>query len=122
SVFYGLDVAARLGLPSILAAHESLDARAFWAHHLWPHDPEILGRLVAALASASTVVFEAAATRELFLPYVEPGRLLTVPYGIDLVAIDRFRSETSREAARVALGIDDEKKVVLCLGTLEQRK
>jgi glycosyltransferase involved in cell wall biosynthesis len=121
-VFYGLEVAARLGLPSILAAHESLDLSAFWAHHLWPHDPAVFDRLNAALASASTVVFEAAATRELFLPYADPERLVTMPYGIDLGAIDRFRSKVTRRAARSALGVGLEKKVVLCLGAIEPRK
>jgi glycosyltransferase involved in cell wall biosynthesis len=121
-VFYGLEVAARLELPSILAAHESLELGAFWAHHLVPHDPAVFDRLNSALASASTVVFEAAATRELFLPYADPERLVTMPYGIDLGAIDRFRSKVTRRAARSALGIGLEKKVLLCLGTIEPRK
>jgi glycosyltransferase involved in cell wall biosynthesis len=122
SVFYGLDVAVRLGLPSILAAHESLDLVAFWAHHLWPSDPGILDRLCSAIASATTVVFEAAATRELYLPYVEPRRLVTMPYGIDVDAIDRFRSEVSRGAARTGLGVGEDKQLLVCLGTFEQRK
>ncbi|MEA2141965.1 MAG: UDP-glucose:(heptosyl)LPS alpha,3-glucosyltransferase [Solirubrobacteraceae bacterium] len=122
SVLYGLEVAARMGLPSVLAVHESLDLRAYWADHLAPHDPAVLDRMKAALASASTVVFEAAATRELFLPYADPERLVTMPYGIDLRGIDRFRNKVTRRAARASLGIDLEKKVVLCLGTIEPRK
>jgi glycosyltransferase involved in cell wall biosynthesis len=122
SVFYGLEVAAQLGLPSILAAHESVDLGAFWSHYLAPHDPAVLDRLKSAFASASKVVFEAAATRGLFLPYSDPERLVTMPFGIDLGAIDRFRSKITRDAARSALGIGLEQKVVLCLGTIEPRK
>jgi glycosyltransferase involved in cell wall biosynthesis len=121
-MFHGLEVAARLGLPSILAAHESLDAGVFWSRHLWPHDPAIFERLRGALASATATVFEAAATRELFLPYADPARLLTLPYGIDLGAVDRFRARVTRDAARSALGIDLDRRLVLCLGTIEHRK
>jgi glycosyltransferase involved in cell wall biosynthesis len=121
-VFYGVEVAARLGLPSILAVHESFDPTALWAIHMTPHDPAVFDRLRSALASASTIVFEAAATRELFLPYADPERLVAMPYGIDLGAIERVRSPRARDAARSALGIGLEKKLVLCLGTIEPRK
>jgi D-inositol-3-phosphate glycosyltransferase len=122
SVLYGLDVAARLDLPSILAVHESFDLGAFWARHLEPHDPAVFDRLHSAFASASTVVFEAAATRALFLPYADPERLVTMPYGIDLGAIDRFRLDVARSGARSALQIDPDQRLVLCLGTIEPRK
>jgi D-inositol-3-phosphate glycosyltransferase len=121
-VFHGLEVAARLGLPSIFAVHESLEPAAYWATHLAPRDRKVLDRLGSALASASRMVFEAAATRELFLPYADPERLVTMPYGIDLQAIDRFRSTITRDHARSALRLGREKKVVLCLGTIEPRK
>jgi glycosyltransferase involved in cell wall biosynthesis len=121
-VFHGLEVGARLGVPTILAAHESLDPRAYWAYHLHPYDPGVLDRFVAAFASMSAAVFEAAATRELFLPYAAPDRLITLPYGIELAAIDRFRSDVTPCAARAALGIEPGEKVVLCLGTVEPRK
>jgi D-inositol-3-phosphate glycosyltransferase len=75
-----------------------------------------------ALASVSTIVFEAAATRALYIPYADSERLVAMPYGIELDAIERFRSTLTRDQARSALGIDPEKKVVLCLGTMEPRK
>jgi D-inositol-3-phosphate glycosyltransferase len=121
-VHYCAEVAARLGLPSILAVHESFDPHTYWALYLTPQDPGVFDRMASTLASTSALVFEAAATRELFLRYAAPDRLRLMPYGIDLAAIDRFRSETSREAARAALGISPEQQVVLCLGTIEPRK
>ena len=120
--FYGVEVAAEIGLPSLLAVHESLDPGVFWAHYLPPQDPSVLDRLGSALASASRLIFEAAATRELFLPYADPERLVTMPFGIDLAAIDHFRSAITPQAARTALGIGVEKQLVLCLGTIEPRK
>ena len=122
NVVYGIEVAARLELPSILAVHESFDPAAYWAHFLFPHDPAVFERLRVALASASAIVFEAAATRALYLPYADPERLVAMPYGIELDAIERFRSTLTRDQARSALGVDREKKVVLCLGTIEPRK
>ncbi|MCW2957282.1 MAG: glycosyl transferase group 1, partial [Solirubrobacterales bacterium] len=121
-VFHGAEIAARLGLPSILAVHESFDPRTYWALHMAPQDPALFERMASALRSASAIVFEAAATRELFVPYAAPERLLTMPFGIDLAAIGRFRSTTSRSAARAALGIGTDQQVVLCLGTIEGRK
>jgi D-inositol-3-phosphate glycosyltransferase len=121
-VFYGIEVAAQLGLPSILAVHESFDPAAYCAHVLVPHDLAVFERLRVALRSASTIVFEAAATRALYLPYADPERLVAMPYGIELDAIERFRSTLTRDQARSALGLDREKKVVLCLGTMEPRK
>jgi glycosyltransferase involved in cell wall biosynthesis len=120
--FYGVEVANRLGIPSIFAIHESLDPREYWAEHLEPQDRRVRDRLQEAVALTSAAVFEAEATRQLFLPYGDRARCLAMPYGIDLAAVDRFRSEVDRETARASVGLPVDAVVVLCLGTIEPRK
>jgi hypothetical protein len=44
-----------------------------------------------------TIVFEAAATRALYIPYADSERLVAMPYGIELDAIERFRSTLTRD-------------------------
>ncbi len=68
------------------------------------------------------VIFEAEATRLLYCPHGDPRRFVKVDYGIDLAAIDAFRSGQDRAAARAAHGWRDDDVVLLCVGTLEPRK
>jgi D-inositol-3-phosphate glycosyltransferase len=120
--FYGVAVANRLGIPSVIAIHESLDPDRYWREHLLPHDSGVRTRLKHALASASLCVFEAEATRRLFLGAADPDRLLALPYGIDLAGIAEFRRRVDRAEARRAVGIPEDARLVLCLGTIEPRK
>ena len=68
------------------------------------------------------LVFEADATRELFEPFAPEGRLLTIPYGLDLTLIEAEGDEFDRAAARQASGIPSDAELVVCVGTVEPRK
>jgi D-inositol-3-phosphate glycosyltransferase len=122
--FPAIEVSALLGIPSVFAIHESVDMEAYWA---WGYPrvdvhPYIRERARRAIGAATAVVFVAEATRRLHVRHGDPARFLTLPYGIELERVDRFRETFDREAARQRLGLPPEATVVLCLGSIEPRK
>jgi D-inositol-3-phosphate glycosyltransferase len=122
--FVGGDLATRLGIPAVWAVHESFTLPMFWftAYPPGALHPYARARGERALRRASAVVFEAEATRRLFLAHAEAERLLTLPYGIELGAIDEAARSGGREETRRRLGIDEDARILLSLGTIEPRK
>lgn len=123
--FPGIDLASRMGIPSVWAIHESYELPIFssiFYPSTAPMHPLVATRVESALASAAAVVFEADATRHMFEAYGDPRRFLTIPYGIDLSDIDAYRSSFDRGRARHRHGIPLSASVLLCLGTIEPRK
>jgi glycosyltransferase involved in cell wall biosynthesis len=123
--FPGIDLAERLGVPSVWAIHESFDLRTFW--HVAYGSALGVPRAVrergeAALASAGAVIFEADATRQLYVQHGDPGRFVTLPYGIDVEEIGRYMASVSRPEARRRLKLPSDATIFLCLGTVEPRK
>jgi glycosyltransferase involved in cell wall biosynthesis len=122
--FPWMDLAARIGIPSVWAIHESYDLSIFWAIHL-PHvaiHPHVGDRVANALGSAAALVFEADATRRMFEPFADARRLVKVDYGIDVEGIRRWRASADRTELRSRLGIPQDATVILCLGAIEPRK
>jgi glycosyltransferase involved in cell wall biosynthesis len=122
-VFSGADVAARLSLPTVWAVHESftppvLMTVAFGA----PMDPGVLDAARSAMEAADALVFEAAATRDLYADWAKPGHTVVVPYGVDTREIGNYAQRVSREAARAEVGFEPESRMILVMGTIEQRK
>jgi D-inositol-3-phosphate glycosyltransferase len=125
---YAVNAAAQAGLPSIWAVHESFPLPtwcAFYTQEL-PGSEFFLSRVEAALKRCPAVIFEADATRRMFLRHgSEDGgeeRFLRIAYGIDTAAVDAFLRGFDRQRERARLGIADGAQVVLCLGTFEPRK
>ena len=120
----GVELANRLGLPALWAIHESYAPEHFLFAAYGPGGahPSAADRLEAALSSASAVIFEAEATRQLYCTHGDPRRFVKVPYGIALGGIDAFRAGHDRPAGRAARGWGDDDVVLLCVGTLEPRK
>ena len=120
----GIDLARRLGLPALWAIHESYAPEHFLfaAYGADGADPSAAARLDDALASASVVIFEAEATRQLYCTHGDPRRFVKVDYGIALAGIDAFLAGFDRAAARARQGWGDDDVVLLCVGTLEPRK
>lgn len=116
----GADLARLLDLPYVWAVHESFAPPVFWAEAFGPrgYDVGIRDRGLAAIRQASTLVFEADATRELFESYAAADRLVTLPYGIGLPAIDEFRASRSGPGPRAG----DRFVELLVIGTFEPRK
>jgi glycosyltransferase involved in cell wall biosynthesis len=122
--FPGIDLARRMEIPAFWAIHESFPLEQLWMEayppgHIRPHVRECA---VEALGWAEAVIFEAAATLELYEPYLSPGAGRVVPYGVDVSEIDQYRQKHDRDAVREQLGLAVDDRVVLCLGTIEPRK
>jgi glycosyltransferase involved in cell wall biosynthesis len=122
--FAGADIATRLHIPAVWAVHESFPLQMFWfnAFMRGALDPYVQAQGEQAFRSANAVLFEAEATRRLFLADADPERLVTLPYGIELDAIDAARASYGRAEARHSLGLDPDARVILCLGSIEPRK
>jgi glycosyltransferase involved in cell wall biosynthesis len=122
--FAAIDAANRLGIPTVWAIHESF-ALDHWLQIRFgldgPH-PYIASRMKASLAEASRLVFESRATSDLFGPYAQPERRQVVPYGVDVDAIDRYAHAFDRNAGRARRGLSRDATVLLCVGTVEERK
>jgi glycosyltransferase involved in cell wall biosynthesis len=124
--FAGADLAGRLEVPCVWAVHESFTLSMFWQTSFEPGTlhPHPRSRAEQALRDSAAVVFEAEATRRLFLEDADPARLITIPYGIEVDAIDSARVSAKHERTRLReeRGIDLDARVLLCLGSIEPRK
>jgi glycosyltransferase involved in cell wall biosynthesis len=120
--YIGADLATRLHLPAIWAVHESFDPAEWWAINRGAPRGHVWDRMRAGFASAGALLFATETTRRQFLDYASPERLVTMPYGLSLERIDRYREHFDRRAARRRLGLDDSTTVVLSVGTIEPRK
>jgi glycosyltransferase involved in cell wall biosynthesis len=124
SDFPAIDAAKRAGVPSVWAIHESF-AVDHWLELRFgeggPH-PYVTQRLKAALASASRLVFEAEATSRLFGAYAPPERRRVIRYGVEHEDIAAYAATFDRAAARRRHGIAADATVLLCVGTVEERK
>jgi glycosyltransferase involved in cell wall biosynthesis len=122
-VFSGADVASRLSLPTVWAVHESFTPTVLLAvafgSQIHPHLFDVARR---AISAADALVFEAHATLDLYAPWAKPGHSVVVPYGVDTRQILDYAGKVSRDAARADVGIRSESRVILVMGTIEQRK
>lgn len=116
--FPGAEVAGALGLPTVWFIHESFPPSILWQDC----DPGVRAIAEATLAQAAAAIFEAEATQHLFERTLDPARCLTLPYGLDIGAIDQVRASFDRDEARRAAGVDADAEVLLCVGTVEPRK
>jgi D-inositol-3-phosphate glycosyltransferase len=122
--FIGADLARRVPIPAVWAIHESYPLGEYWHAAYGPGGihPYVREQAVEALNSTAAVVFEASATRREYEPYADARRLITVPYGITLSDVDRYRAGADRDRLRRAAGIPDHATLLLCMGTYEPRK
>jgi glycosyltransferase involved in cell wall biosynthesis len=122
--FAGADLALTLGIPAAWVIHESFPLPMFWATAYPPPllDPEVRVRIEDAIRSTAALVFVADATRALFVEHADPRRLHEIPYGLETDQIDAARDRLARDAARRVLGLEERRRTVLCLGTVEPRK
>jgi glycosyltransferase involved in cell wall biosynthesis len=114
----GAEAAAELGIPYVWAIHESFAPSIL----LGDFAPKVRERAERALAGASSLVFEAEATKRLYEPVAGAERCAMYPYGLDLAPIDAHRAEFDGAAARREAGIPAEAVLVACVGTVEPRK
>ena len=124
SGFHAINAAHDARLPSLWAIHESfpLSTWAGFYTNERPGSQFVLARIKAALSRCPAVIFEAEATRQMFLPYGSEETLLKIPYGIDVSTIDRFLLSFDRDQTRAKLAISPRSRALLCMGTMEPRK
>jgi glycosyltransferase involved in cell wall biosynthesis len=121
--FWGVDLAARCGLPAAWAIHESFPLDQYLEIGFpAPLDAAVERRLRATFQQARAVLFEADATRRLYDHLGEAARFVRLDYGVDLEQIERYEAAHDRDALRAAEGIEAHEVVLLCLGTYEPRK
>lgn len=122
--YQGVDLATRLELPALWSIHESFDVDVWWATVYGSGNarPYARRRAEHALTAAGAIVFPADATRHQYERYCLPERMLTIPYGMELDEITRYRRRFDAAATRQRLGIAADATVVLSLGTVEPRK
>jgi len=111
------EVAARLGIPTVWAIHESFEPEILWAHL----DPEVRAHAEATLSAAAFAVFEAEATQRIFEPLLG-DRCRMLPYGLDMTPIEAKREGFDAAAARQKAGLPADARVIVCVGTVEPRK
>ena len=113
----GADLAARFGIPAVWTIHESFHSALLWDGL----GPGLREHGEAALSNAALGIFEAEATRQLYLGSLGE-RSVTVPYGFDLWSIDRVRDSFDRDQARREAEIPADADLIICVGTVEPRK
>ena len=102
----------RLGIPYVvtLRGHDINDL---------PHRPGLGAHIATVLRNAAFVIPVADALGQAAVePGADPKRVVTVPNGVDLTVF----GETSRESARVLLGIAPDQKLLVSVGHLVERK
>lgn len=115
--------AARLGIPAAWALHESFTPAVLWHEYLArPAHPAVVAATHEALATSDEVLFVAESTRRLYADLVPAGRSSLVPYGLDIAATDALLAASPRNKARADLGIPLDRRVLLCVGSVEPRK
>ena len=117
----GIELARRIGRPSILASHEGLDLDTFLAGYAGD-EAAARSRLLAALGGASAITFATQAGRSLLAAHADPRRLCTIAYGVDAAAIDAHAAAVPRSQLRRRLGLPEPATVLLWMGTFCPRK
>jgi glycosyltransferase involved in cell wall biosynthesis len=121
--YWAVDLAARIGIPSVLAVHESFAPEVFMQVGLSRSpDARVRGRFLDAFGQAGAVVFEADATLRLFEHLIRDGRGVRVDYGIDLDRVHAFATDNPRQTVRDRLGVKLGETLLVCMGTYEPRK
>jgi glycosyltransferase involved in cell wall biosynthesis len=122
--FAGADMATRTGLPCVWALHESWPPPAWWSVAFSPGtvDPAIPALVAVAMRRVGALVFEAEATRRLYVGGAEAERTAVVPYGVDTAGIAAYCEHTSTSDARRHLDLPPSARVLLVMGTIEPRK
>ena len=119
-----VDAAARLGVPSVWAIHESFEVD-HWLEICCGRggpQPYVGERMKTSLGAATRLVFESQATSDMFARYADQERRLVVPYGVDIDGMTDYMTGFDRAAARKHHGLQPHGTVLLCVGMLEERK
>ena len=119
SCFWGVHLAALAKKPSLLYIHESTTPTSFYHGHM---APATLALIQSTFQLASHVSFLTEATRAYYRTWLGSNNHSINPGWIDVGAIDDFLAKNSREALRQKLGLSDDEKLVINIGSVCDRK
>ena len=119
TTFWGVILASNLKIPSIWHIHESIGTEKYISTF---YDRSIGGMIHSAFYNANRVVFQANATRRLYDEFEGIGNFCTIPGGLPLEKIEKFRVANSKGMLRKKYGIPEDVYVVVLIGTTCERK
>ena len=98
--FWGVHLARKLGVPSLLYIHESAPVRRFFTPLL---PAALIAEVEAAFGLADRVAFIAAASMPVHARHERRGNFLYTPSWIDVARLETYRAANSRAALRAKL-------------------
>ena len=119
SAYWGVHLAMAAGRPTLLYIHESTSPAAFFRGHMHPATLPIVEE---TFARATAVSFLTATTQRYYTALSDGTNYRLNPGWIDLAAIDEFRRTHQREPSRIELGRALERRLVINIGTVCDRK
>lgn len=119
SCYWGVHLASRAKTPSLFYIHESTTPTSFYYGHM---DPATLPLIQSTFQLASHVSFLTEATRAYYRPWLGSDNHSINPGWIDVGVIDEFLAKNSRDALRRKLGLPQDKKIVINVGSICDRK
>lgn len=117
--FWGVHLARKLGVPSLLYIHESAPVRRFFPPLL---PPALIPEVEAAFGLADRVAFIAAASMPVHARHERRGNFLYTPSWIDVGRLETYRATNTRTALRAKLGLPADALVVANIGSVCERK
>jgi glycosyltransferase involved in cell wall biosynthesis len=116
--FPAIDLADRLGLPSIwrVGEAEPLSTVVGWLYGRL--DPAVEARARRALATASVVVFNSNAALRAQQATGVSGRFVVLPTGVDVTGAQAYASTIGRDRCRRVLAIPSARRQLICTGAL----
>jgi len=119
SAYWGVHLARQALRPVLFYIHESTPPRSFFRGSL---PAAALALVEDAFTLADRVSFLTGTSERYFTPFSDKSNYCLYPGWIELADIDRFRATHSRDAERRQLGLAPEKKLVINVGTVCDRK
>ena len=99
--FWGVHLAQKLDVPSLLYIHESAPVRRFFAPLL---PPALIPEVEAAFGLAGRVAFIAAASMSVYARHECRGNFCFTPSWIDVESLEKYQAANPRAALRARLG------------------
>jgi glycosyltransferase involved in cell wall biosynthesis len=119
SAHWGVHLAHRAGRPSLFYIHESTSPDAFYHGHL---APALLPVVKESFALATHVSFLTDTTRRYYRPVLTRPNHSLNPGWIDVARLREFLAAHPRPALRTALGLADDVRLVINVGSVCDRK
>src|SRR5690242_6670293 len=109
-----VDLAQRLGIPSVWLLRETVDLQELWIRRglAGPEYEYARDRAHLALRQSAAVVFPSRASRDVYRAYCNPERTSIVPTPVDVERVQKYRAAVDRSAIRAALGVPEDATLI----------